>query len=702
MPSPFQSRRARWAAAAILGLPILLLVYHELRRPGLPPDLAQAGSDRHVRILRDTWGVPHIFGRTDADVAFGLAWAHAEDDFATIQGALLAARGRLASVYGQDAAANDYMVSLMRVWDAVDAGYERDLAPQTRALCEAYAAGLNRYAARHPAEARAALYPVTGRDVVAGFVHKLPLFFGLDGVLEQLFEPRRRPLGAPPAPGSNAFAVAPSRSEDGFTRLAVNSHQPWEGPVAWYEVHLHSDEGWDAAGGTFPGAPLVLHGHNRDLGWAHTVNRPDLIDVYVLDVDPRNPNRYRFDGEWREMEMRRHPIEVKLPGPFSWTFHRATLWSVHGPVVRQPHGSYAIRVAGRGELRQVEQWYRMNRARSLAEWMDAMALGALPMFNTVYADRAGHIAYVYNATLPVRAEGFDWSQYVPGDTSRTLWTEYLPVDRLPRVVDPPSGFVQSCNGTPFWTTDGAGNPDGAAFSRTLGIETRLTNRGLRALELFGGDPSISREEFEAYKFDTAYSTTSATAARLRQLLAAPPPRDPLTLEALEVLKGWDLRTDAANPRAALALLALRPDDGNDPSPVATETLQSRLREAAGELKQRFGRLDPPWQDVNRLRRGATDLGLGGGPDVLRAVYGRKAADGRVVGIAGDSYVLLAEWDEQGRVASRSVNPYGSAVGDARSPHYADQAPLFAAGRLKPVWLDESALRAHLEREYSPD
>jgi len=694
--------KVRTAGLAVaFGLPALFL-FIWLRGPGLPAGLAQAGAGHRVRILRDTWGVPHVFGHTDADVAFGLAYAHAEDDFATIQGALLAARGRLASVYGRSAAPNDYMVRLMRVWDAVDAGYERDLRPETRALCEAYAEGLNRYAGRHPREALAALYPATGRDVVAGFVHKMPLFFGLDTVLKQLYEPARRPLGRKPAPGSNAFAVAPARAADGFTRLAVNSHQPWEGPVAWYEVHLHSDEGWDAVGGTFPGAPVVLHGHNRNLGWAHTVNMPDLIDVYLLSVDPAHPDRYRFDGGGRDLEKRETGIEVELLGPISWTFRRETLWSAYGPVVRQPHGTYALRVAGTGEVRQVEQWYRMNKARTFDEWMDAMSMQAVPSLNTVYADRDGHVAYIYNAKLPARAEGFDWSQYLPGDTSRTLWTDYLPFASLPRVVDPPSGFVQSCNGTPFRTTDGAGNPDPSAFSPTLGIETRLTNRGLRALELFGADPSVTREAFDAYKFDVAYSKASATAARLDQLLAAPPPRDPLTLEALALLKGWDLRADAGNPRAALALLTLRPDDGNDPSPVRTETLQDRLRETAAELQSRFGRLDPPWQEVNRLRRGSVDLGLGGAPDVLRAVYGRPAGDGRLVGTAGDSYILLVEWDREGRVSSRSINPYGTAVRDARSAHYADQAPLFVAGRLKPVWMDEAQIRAHLEREYAPD
>jgi acyl-homoserine-lactone acylase len=441
-------------------------------------DLARLGSARRydVRILRDTWGVPHVYGKTDPDVAYGLAWAHAEDDFATIQGALLAARGRLATVLGRKGAPNDYMVQLLRVWDVVDGGYEKDLSPEARALCQAYADGLNAYAARHPDEAMAALYPATGRDVVAGFVHKTPLFFGLDKTLAALLDDKPLPR-ASMTPGSNTFAVAPRRSADGFTRLAVNSHQPWEGPVAWYEAHLHSDAGWDMVGGLFPGAPVILHGHNRDLGWAHTVNHPDLIDVYTLEMNPDDAEQYRFDGAWRRLEKRVAPIEVKLLGPLSWTFHRDALWSVYGPVLRGPRGTFAIRFAGWGEVRAVEEWYRMNRSRSLEEFQAALAVAALPMFNVGYADAKGHIAYVYNARLPVRADGFDWAGAVPGNTSRTLWSDYLPQERLPQVVDPESGFLQNCNSSPFQTTRGAGNPRAADYAPSFGIETLTPGAG---------------------------------------------------------------------------------------------------------------------------------------------------------------------------------------------------------------------------------
>ncbi|UCD56673.1 MAG: acylase [Candidatus Hydrogenedentota bacterium] len=694
---------------------ILIGVFLSLQRLHAIDD-SSLSAVRHynVRILRDSWGVPHVFGVTDADVAYGLAYAHAEDDFATIQDALLAARGMLASVYGRKAAPNDYMVHLLRVWDVVEAKYETDLGPEIRAVCDAYAAGMNHYAALHPKAVKPGVLPFRGKDIVAGFVQKVPLFFGLDKTIKELYGPKRkrsvstRPTAhaslAPPMPevpiGSNTFAVAPSRSADGKTRLAVNSHQPWDGPVAWYEGHLHSEEGWDVVGGIFPGAPVVLHGHNRNLGWAHTVNRPDLTDVYVLDINPENPYQHRFDGRWRHLEVRTARIKVKLLGPFSWTFKREVLWSVYGPVVRRPHGTYAIRYSGFGEVRQLEQWYRMGKARTFEEWQDAMRINGISSFNCSYADREGNIYYVYNARLPLRAEGYEWSQYLPGNTSETLWTEYLPFDKLPQVKNPASGFLQNCNSSPFQTTIGPENPRPEDYSPTFGIETRMTNRAIRALELLGGDDSITEEEFYAYKYDMAYSEKSRIAESVQEILNAPPSDDPVVREAVEVLRAWDLRTNPENTSAAVGTITVgrihRAEfEGREPP-----DLMATFVDVARKLKEAHGRIDVPWSEVNRLRRGTLDLGLGGGPDILHAVYGGELENGRITGEAGDCYVLLVTWDGNG-VSSRSIHQYGSATLDETSPHYADQAPLFVKRQTKPVWLDEADIRANLEREYRP-
>jgi penicillin amidase/acyl-homoserine-lactone acylase len=677
--------------------------------------LLDAGKKHDVRILRDTWGVPHVFGATDADAAYGLAYAHAEDDFATIQETFMADRAALSSVKGREMVPLDYFVHLFRIRETVDAKYEHDLSPEMRAVCEAYAEGVNLYAALHPKEVvKPGLFPATGKDVVAGFVEKVPLFFGLDHTVRELFAPNRKhdvPVKSPTAAaeaffthegeiGSNAFAVGPKRSADGKTRLAVNSHQPWTGPVAWYEAHLHSGEGMDIVGGTFPGSPIILHGHNRNLGWAHTVNLPDLADVYVLEINPDNPNQYKFDGQWRDLEVRQAKIAVRVFGPFRWTFTREALWSVYGPVVRRPHGVYAIRYAGQGEIRQIEQWYRMGKARDFAEWLDAVRMRAIPSFNICYADREGTIYYLYNALLPLRAPGYDWKQYLPGNTSETLWTDYLPFDKLPQIKNPASGFVITCNNTPFRTTIGPENPKPENYAPSLGIDTMMTNRALRALELFGGDDSITEEEFYAYKYDLAYSKEGIAVELLKKIIEAPPSDDPVVNEAVAVLRAWDLRTNADNTGTAIAVLTMEPIvramifgySGPDP--------MTSLKEKAHLLKDTYGRIDVPWEQVNRIRRGTIDVGTSGGPDVLHAISG-KIENGRLIANNGDSYILLAAWDKKGNVSSRSIHQFGSATMDEKSPHYADQVPLFVACKTKPVWMDEADIRANLEREYRP-
>ena len=415
----------------------------------------------NVTIYRDTWGVPHIFGNKDGDTAYGLAYAHAEDDFKTIQDIMLALKGRLALEYGKDAAPNDYMVQLLKIWQVVEDRYSKDISKEVQDICEAYADGLNHYALLHPNEVIRGMFPIDGKDVVAGFVHRTPLMFGLDKVLGQLVineDPNialnnKLKIENPfdnTLLGSNVIAVSPSRSADQFTRLAINSHQPWTGPVAWYEAHLHSEEGWNVNGGLFPGSPVVLVGHNKNLGWSHTVNSPDLIDVYELEINPENKNKYFFEGEWKDLQVSKISIPVKLIGPFSWTFHREALRSIHGPVIRNEQGAFAIRFSGSGEVRHVEQWFRMNKSKNLKDFTNAMKMMALPMFNTVYADKVGNIFYVYNALLPKRNINYDWSGILPGDQESLIWKDYYKFEELPQVLNPSSGFLQNLIVHRFW------------------------------------------------------------------------------------------------------------------------------------------------------------------------------------------------------------------------------------------------------------
>jgi acyl-homoserine-lactone acylase len=385
-----------------------------------------------------------------------------------------------------------------------------------------------------------------------------------------------------------------------------------------------------------------------------------------------------------------------------WTLHRDAYASVHGPVIRLEDGYYAVRYAGAGRHGwAVYQWYRMNKATSFAQWREAMAMQALPMMNTVYADRK-NIYYVYNALLPVRSDGFDWTAILPGDTSKALWDTYLPYDALPQVLNPPSGLVFNTNHTPFQATVGEGNPNPADFSPTLGIETHMNNRAIRSQELFGADPSITREEFFAYKFDRLYSRASPMFVEvLDPLFQTYTPLNAHEREAMALLRRWDGEMNEDSAGATLARLIYAPIyEVRRHKPVGTpepapETL---FQEAVRFLVRHYGRVDVPLGRIQRLRRGETDLPVGGGTDTLNAVHTRRVKD-KVVGSAGDSYILIAEFSSRG-VASRAVHQYGN-VNRENSPHYDDQAPLFVRRQLRPSLLTDAAIGQHLEAAYHP-
>ena len=683
-----------------------VIIADRLSQPPAPSrdSLIAAAARYHARIQRDHFGVPHISGPTDPDVAFGFGFAHSEDDFATIQEAALTSRGQLAGLEGMKGAVTDYLVQLLKVRQTVASQYDTALPADVRAVMQAYADGVNYYAALHPDKVAPGLLPLTGQDVAAGFVFRTPFFYGLDHVVGKIMAPAAKPAkiamagGGLPI-GSNGAAVAASRSADGATRLLVNSHQPYTGPVAWYEAVLDSGQGWHVAGGFFPGAPFMLHGHNAHLGWANTVNAPNLSTVYRLVTNPANPDQYRLDGQWKSFEKGDAAIRVKIWGPLFWTVHRPLLWSVQGPVFKTDHGVFAVRYAGQGEARQPLQYYRLNKAANRDEWLAAMRLQALPSINYVYADEKGNIGYVYNGQFPARAEGRDWAAVQPGDRSDLIWHGYLPFDRVPQIWNPKSGYVFNSNHTPCQATGADDALKPADFSPTMGIQTDMTNRAYRAEETFGADPHITAEAFRRYKFDIAYSARSDIAREIAEIEQVDPGTDNDLKAAQALLKTWDRRTNVNSRAAALAVLigteAAHSDSHPDVPPIKA------LHDAITTLKTHFGRIDPEWGQVNRIRRGTVDMAIDGGPDTYRAVYGAPQKDGTLTAQAGDTFIMFVTWDKAGALSSESIHQFGSATLDARSPHYADQTPLFVAMKTKPVLFTAAQLAGHVEADYQP-
>ena len=701
-------RRLLIGVGVVIALVLIALATWE---PLLAERAAPPPAHRYdTRIVRDSWGVPHVFGRADPDVAYGIGYAHAEDDFSTLQEVLAMTRGRLGAISGQDGAKTDYVVHLLGARATVERDYDKQPA-DVRALLDGYAAGLNRYAEQHGGEVKLAkLFPVNGRDVAVGFVVRSPFFFGLDSVLGALVGDRPLPAErAPDAPavtpagatttenGSNAFAIAPRRSADGWTRLVSNAHQPWRGGVAWYELVVQSGTGWHFAGATFPGAPYPLLGHNETLGWTNTVNRPDLIDVYKLVTDG---DRYRFDGQWRPIERRRVWLPVKLWGPFVLPVPKTVARAVQGPVIEGKGGAFAIRYAGADQLRMVEQYYRITRARTWDEWQRAMALQGVPATNFIYADATGRIAHVYNAMFLRRQPGFDYGEVLPGDTSRAFTPGTVPWAQVPQHVNPPSGFLINANNAPT-VASGPGS-ELPPQPPLLGVETDTTNRAERAVALMTADRSISEAALERIKYDTGVARDGWAARWYADLLAVPPRGDRRLADAQGLLRRWDWNFDGRGPADALAVLLMRAGQAWHYQRKPEADPREELGKAAAHLQEHFGRLDVPLGTLLRLRQGKVDLPLDGGPDVLRAAaLWDVAPDGRLLVKHGDSFVMFMAWDRAGQVRSRSIQPFGAATTRPDSRHYADQAPLFVRHQTKPVWFTAEQLRGHVEREYRP-
>ncbi|MDO8421678.1 MAG: penicillin acylase family protein, partial [Parvibaculum sp.] len=417
--------------------------------------------------------------------------------------------------------------------------------------------------------------------------------------------------------------------------------------------------------------------------------------------NPDNADQYWLDGTWRDFEKSEAKIRVKLWGPFWWTVTRDVLRSAHGPVLKVETGAFAIRYAGMGEVRQAEQYYRLDKARDLAEWRDALKLQALPSINYIYADRQGNVSYVYNALFPKRAEGFDWGDILPGDRSDLIWKDYVPFDKIPQIVNPRSGLVFNSNNTPFRATSDGDNLKPGDFSPTMGIQSNMTNRAYRAEENYAADASITAEEFRAYKYDLSYSKRSDLAGMIARVIAVDPRDDADLKSAQDILKAWDMRTNVDNRGAALGVLMGQPvvmaQMKGEPVPKSIDTLQAAIK----TLKTHFGRLDPTWGEMNRFRHGTFDEAIDGGPDTFRAVYGEAQDDGTLTARAGDTYIMFVTWDEHGKLSSESVHQFGSATLDASSPHYTDQAGMFAGMKTKPVWFENADLEGHIAEDYKP-
>lgn len=673
-----------------------------------------------VEIVRDAWGVPHIFGKTDADAAYGLAWATCEDDFNTVQHLLLAANGRLGEVTGKNGALLDFMGKITRVSEEVDNRYDDAFSENYKNYLSAYAQGLNRFAETHPKEVlRKRLFPVSAKDVVKCNTLTLVFLTSVYVEIQQIFTrsivtyERNLKYDGNLPDGSNAFAFNGNKTKNGHTYLAINSHQPLQGLFSWYEAHLVSDEGLNILGGTFPGGANIFLGVNEHLAWAATINHPDLCDVYKLEMHPKKKLLYKYDYDYEELEPFKAKVKVKI-GPLRIPITRKFYKSKHGTVIKNKDGYYALRFPANMDLAGTEQLYHMNKATSFKEYNEALEQCHFPGTNNIYADGAGNIQFVSMGLFAYRDSSYDWLSVLPGNTSKTLWEEkFHPMSELPRYTNPNSGYLFNTNGTPFVATADDENLKESDFNPTFGYqdESKINNRTIRAKQLISSYDKITWEDFKTIKYDQKFNDKmeSFNINNMWMIEKLSTIKYPDLKEAIEVIRSWDHKANVENTEAALLIFTFNNlvdvimSNGMQyaSNSLSEEQYVEALRKAAKHMKKHFGSLRVPLGDVQKHVRGDREIGVGGAPDVLAAMMCKPYKDGKLKTAVGDSYIILVDFDKEGKPAIETINAYGAST-RPDSPHYDDQMELWTNQKTKTMTLDKEEIYKNAERVYHPE
>ena len=656
-----------------------------------------------IDIVRDRWGVPHIFSQTDAGVAYGLAWAHAEDDFKTIQQGFLASKAMLGQYSGKSGATVDYIIRFLRCRELVDSRYENDISPEYKSVLQGYCDGINAFAKSNPERVLLKkLFPVAPKDMLTYSVLQLAISSGIDVALKKINNGTTPEAQWKPG-GSNAYAFNSRITADGNTYLAINSHQPLEGPVAWYEAHLCSEEGWNILGALFPGSPSILHGCNEYLGWAHTVNYPDKLDVYQLELNPENKNQYKVDGQWKELEKTIIPLKVKIAG-LKISVRKSSYWSIYGPTMVTENGAFAIRTGALMEIRALEQWYRMNKSKNFSEFRKAIRMNAIAGYNIVYADRYDTIFYISNGKIPLRKKGFEWKSTLPGNTSETLWTDFHPTDDLPQLLQPAAGYIFNSNHTPFHATAGPDNIKQENYDPLMGYETNDNNRSERFMELIKTFSRVNYDDFKRIKYDLQLPARLRYQTSCDTLFLLNEKEYPSLASLIQTLKAWDRMAVTESKGAAIfAIIYYKVVDEQGKGARYRSLTKAKCIELLNYtktyLEKNFGTTEIALGQYQLLVRGEKKLSLPGIPDVISAMRSVPYKKGMVRGEQGESYIELIKFTKDGPVIE-SINCYGASNQPA-SPHYADQMELFVQQKTKPMTLNKAQVYKEAKRVYHP-
>ena len=667
----------------------------------------------NIEIVRDKWGIPHIYGKTDKEAAYGLAWAHAEDDFKTIQKTFLPAKGMLGSLEGIRGAVLDYAVELLK---SREVAYRelKNLPPEGLNVIYGYLDGLNAYASKYPEQVLVkGSFPLSIYDYLTGLNLMLHLFSDTGDIIGQLLSNSINPIdemsgvdNIGSSIGSNGFAFNSFKTLDKKSYLNINTHQPLEGPFAWYEAHINSDEGWNMLGGLFPGLPLPVIGTNENLGWTHTYNYPDMNDVFQLVINPKNKNQYKLDGIWENFEIKNIKLKVKSILGLKIKVRRKIIWSKFGPVIKNKKGYFAFFSQSLNNISAIEQWLKMNKAANFNEFEEALKLLGIPRFNIVYADREDNIFYMSNARLSVRDNSINWINLVIGDTSSLILNKYHPYDDLPKLLNPPSGYIFNTNNSPFNSTSKEYNLIEEDYNSTFSYREKENNRSLRFMEIIKDYDKVNFDDFKKIKYDQKYPDSLAYVGNINKIFTLNVQDENLS-DVHNLIKNWDKGGSYDNLGAAqwslfyrFILDILSENNLKVTDEISITFFEDALSKTKKHLQKYFNRIDIVLGDLQKHVRGDVVLPVSGLIDMIAPTYVIENDNGTFRSVSGESYIMLVQYSDSG-VEIETVLPYGNSNNN-KSPHYTDQMKLYINKKTKKMTLDKDKIYNEAESIYNPN
>ena len=708
--------------------------------PAVSPEMAawqQRASG--VTIVRDDWGIPHITGKTDADAVFGLMYAQAEDDFNRVEMNFINAMGRLAEAEGEKEIYRDLRMKLFI--DPVELKAEYEKAPDwLKALMTGWADGLNYYLASHPDVKPRVITKFEpwmalsfsegsiGGDIESVSLSQLEAFYGKNPAATARLEPDPMYSPVPPEPtGSNGFAIGPKLSANGKAMLFINPHTSF---FFREEAQVTSEEGLNAYGALTWGQFFIYQGFNERLGWMHTTSGVDNIDEYLLTTTKKNDQQvYKFGAEDRPLQTKTIEVPYKTANGMAkrtFTVYR----SHHGPVVREQDGKLVAVRLMEEPLKALIQSFSRTKAKSLADYKQAMEAHTNSSNNTLYADADGNFAYFHSNFVPKRNPRYDWSKPVDGSDPATDWQGVHSFDESPNVENPSTGWVHNSNNWPYT----AAGPDSPKKDKYPAYFDRVGEnpRGIHAVRLMQQAKGLTPETLTRTIFDSQQPELEVQVPLLVKAWDAAPASNPLkaTLkEPVDALRTWDHRWAADSVPQTLGyywaeeLWSKTAEQARAAKVTVYDymrmkaTPQQRLEALAAvvdKLTADFGKWQTPWGDVNRFQRispaivhpfddsqPSTPVPFASARWGSLASFGARSFNSskKIYGTSGNSFVAVVEFGKDG-VAARAVTA-GGLSSDIKSKHFNDQAQRYAAGDLREVYFYPKQLQGHTERTYTP-